>query len=52
MLQPWQVDENVGSTGWTISPEDMHKIDQIIEAADLGLRILPPDEYMEKTKQK
>jgi aryl-alcohol dehydrogenase-like predicted oxidoreductase len=52
MLQPWQVDENLSSTGWNISPDDLQKIDQIIEAADLGLRILPPDEYMEKTKQK
>ncbi len=52
MLQPWQVDENVSSTGWNISPDNMKMIDQVIESADLGLRILPPDEYLEKTKQK
>ena len=51
MLQPWQVDENIASTGWNIQIEDMKKIDQIIEKADLGLRILPPDEYLDKTKQ-
>jgi len=52
MLQPWQLEENIRATDWTLTSEDLRTIDQIIEAADLGLRILPPDEYLEKTKEK
>jgi aryl-alcohol dehydrogenase-like predicted oxidoreductase len=52
MLQPWQLEENIRATGWTLTPEDLKKIDQLIDSADLGLRILPPDEYLEKTKEK
>ena len=45
------VDENVQATGWSLSAKDMEKIDNAIIEADLGLRILPPDEYLEQTKQ-
>jgi len=52
MLHPWQVDENVRAIDWKITPKDLKEIDRIIDTAGLGLRILPPDEYLEKTKQK
>ncbi len=52
MLQPWQVEDNLKSADWQLSRDELARIDQLIEAADLGLRILPPDEYLEKTKQK
>jgi aryl-alcohol dehydrogenase-like predicted oxidoreductase len=45
------VDENAQATGWNLSKEDLEKIDGTIIEADLGLRILPPDEYLEQTKQ-
>jgi aryl-alcohol dehydrogenase-like predicted oxidoreductase len=51
MRQAGHVDENVRSTGWHLSPEDLEQIDRAIMEADLGLRILPPDEYLEQTKQ-
>lgn len=50
MRQASHVDENAQAAGWSISAKDMEKIDSAIIAADLGLRILPPDEYLEKTK--
>jgi aryl-alcohol dehydrogenase-like predicted oxidoreductase len=50
MMHPWQVDENVQAMDWQLSENDMIAIDKIINSADLGLRILPPDEYLEKTK--
>jgi aryl-alcohol dehydrogenase-like predicted oxidoreductase len=50
MRQADHVDENAQAAGWNLSAKDMEKIDSAIIAADLGLRILPPDEYLEKTK--
>jgi aryl-alcohol dehydrogenase-like predicted oxidoreductase len=50
MMHPWQVDENVQAMDWQLSEKDIRAIDGFIESADLGLRILPPDEYLEKTK--
>ncbi len=52
MTKTWQVDENIQAANWQLSSDELDKIDQIIVAADLGLRILPHDEYLEKTKQK
>lgn len=49
MMHPWQVDENLKAINWSLSEAELKEIDKIIEKADLGLKILPPDEYMEKT---
>jgi aryl-alcohol dehydrogenase-like predicted oxidoreductase len=49
MMHPWQVDENLKAVELKLSDSDYMAMDTIIEKADLGLRILPPDEYMEKT---
>jgi aryl-alcohol dehydrogenase-like predicted oxidoreductase len=50
--RPAQVDENVGALDWTLTPEDRTEIDRLVAMADLGLRLLPPDEYLEQTKQR
>ena len=49
MMHPWQVDENLKAINWSLSEAELKEIDKIIEKAGLGLKILPPDEYMEKT---
>jgi len=51
MLHPWQVAENVKAMDWNLAAKDLQEVDRIIADADLGIRILPPDEYLEKTKQ-
>jgi aryl-alcohol dehydrogenase-like predicted oxidoreductase len=50
MIHPWQVDANVKAMDWNLTSQDLKDIDKAITDADLGLRILPPDEYLEKTK--
>lgn len=50
MRQARHVDQNLGALGWELSAEDLAEIDAIVEAADLGIRILDPDEYLEKVK--
>ncbi len=50
MRHACHVDENVGAVDWELSVEDRAEIDRIVGGADLGLRILPPDEYLEKTR--
>jgi aryl-alcohol dehydrogenase-like predicted oxidoreductase len=50
MRQARHVDENLGAVGWELNREELNAIDEWIVEADLGLRILPPDEYLEKTK--
>jgi aryl-alcohol dehydrogenase-like predicted oxidoreductase len=52
MMHPWQVDENLRSIDFTLSQKDLAEIDRTIKEADIGLRILAPEAYMEKTKQK
>ena len=49
MRHPQHVDENLKAINWSLSEAELKEIDKIIEKADLGLKILPPDEYMEKT---
>ena len=49
MMHPWQVDENLKALKFKLSDAEMAEIDKIIEEADLGIKILPPDEYMDKT---
>jgi aryl-alcohol dehydrogenase-like predicted oxidoreductase len=50
MRQARHVDANLGAVGWALRSEDLTEIDRVVEEADLGVRILPPDEYLEKTK--
>lgn len=50
MRQARHVDENLGALDCELSPQDLAEIDAVIEAADLGIKILAPDEYLEKVK--
>ncbi len=50
MMHPWQVDENVQAMDWQLSEKDMIAIDNIINSADLGLRILPRMNTWKKPK--
>lgn len=52
MLHDWQVHENIRATDWELTADERVEIDRIVEEADLGLRILPSDEYLEETKKK
>jgi len=49
MTHPWQVDENLKSIELTLGEDVYNQMDAIIKKANLGLRILNPDEYMDKT---
>ena len=49
MMQPWQVDENIKSIELKLNSAEFKEMEKLIEEADLGLRILNPDEYMDKT---
>ena len=50
MRQARHVDQNLGALGWELSPEELAQIDAVVEDADLGIRILDPDEYLEQVK--
>jgi aryl-alcohol dehydrogenase-like predicted oxidoreductase len=50
MRQTRHVDQNMGALGWELSPKDLAEIDAIVKAADLGIKILDPDEYLEQVK--
>jgi aryl-alcohol dehydrogenase-like predicted oxidoreductase len=51
MRQSRHVDENVRAVeGWELRDEDVAQIDRIIGEADLGLRILAADEYLDEVK--
>ena len=51
MMHPWQVDENLKAVDFKLSEKDLADIEKAIEEADLGLKILSPEEYMDKTKK-
>lgn len=51
MMHPWQVDENLKAVDFKLSEKDLADIEKAIREADLGLKTLSPEEYMEQTKQ-
>lgn len=52
MTHPWQVDENLKAVDFKLSEQDLAEIERVIRGADLGLRMLSTEEYMEKTRKK
>jgi aryl-alcohol dehydrogenase-like predicted oxidoreductase len=52
MIHPWQVDSNLKSVDFKLVQKDLEEIDRAITEADIGLRILSQEAYMDKSKQK
>jgi len=49
MRHPSHVDENIKALDLNLSETEMAEIDKFIVEDDLGIKILPPDEYIDKT---
>jgi aryl-alcohol dehydrogenase-like predicted oxidoreductase len=52
MTHAWQVDENLKAIDFKLGERDLAEIDRVIRGADLGLRMLSTEEYMERTKSR
>lgn len=51
MRKSRHVEDNLKAVDFILSGSDITDIDKIIEQADLGIKILPPDEYLDQVKK-